>query len=131
MLCKCYASAMSRGWGRVQRAIFEWFVAHPEGTLIGTMDLAANVGFSRESVFRALLRLEDQGWVHGIREAHGGLARHHQRRWAMDRDKLAEHRNYLKFVEQGRAILAALRDRPYVRGRPKYGGDWTGPRWYT
>jgi hypothetical protein len=118
---------MSRGWGRVQRAIFDWFVARPRGTVIGTVDLAANIGSSRESVFRALLRLEDDGWVYGVAERHGGLGRHHQRRWAMRDERLLERARYLKAVERGRELMAARRAMPRLR-HPRYGGDWTGTR---
>lgn len=113
----------------MQRAIFEWFVAQPEGTAIGTADLAVNLGFFRESVFRALLRMEQEGWVFGIEERHGGLGRNHQRRWAMESEKLAGHREFLDAIARARELIArsGLMETMFGR-RPSSGGAETGPR---
>lgn len=85
------------------QAILGWFAEQPDGTTVGTVDLARAIGYRRESVYRALLRMEDEGWAEWIEEPHGGLAAGHQRRWRCPRD-LSSRRSYQEYVAQARSL---------------------------
>ncbi|MEX2458878.1 MAG: hypothetical protein WD770_07830 [Actinomycetota bacterium] len=102
---------MSTGHGRVQRDILKWFYDQPMGERIGTEWLARRVHAWRESVYRALLRLEDEGYVHAVFYEDGGLGPGRQREWRMDEERWDREQSYRKAVVKAITLLERIPQR--------------------
>lgn len=100
---------MSTGHGRVQRDLLELFRAQPKGTRIGTRELAILLRYHRESVYRALLRLEEEGLVERVYYVGDQLGPLRQRDWQMVPERWEAERAYRRAVVEALELLERVR----------------------